>query len=108
MKKNGENVHIQIWAKKLFILFEFYTKLFIWCDPIKIDELFLMQVKPIKICPVSLARLVGHCIIYAGGLCSNLGHPTYPPYGWKKNLLKFPRNKKKVWKKEGSYWEIRN
>jgi hypothetical protein len=28
---------------------------------------------------VSLAHLVGHCIIYVEGQSSNLGHSTYPP-----------------------------
>jgi hypothetical protein len=28
---------------------------------------------------VSLAQLVGYCIIYAESQSLNLGHPTYPP-----------------------------
>jgi hypothetical protein len=31
---------------------------------------------------MSLAQMVGHCIIYAGRRGSNSDHPTYPPYEW--------------------------
>jgi hypothetical protein len=33
--------------------------------------------------PMSLAHLVGHCIIYAGDRDSNPGHPTYSPWNFK-------------------------
>jgi hypothetical protein len=47
-----------------------------------------------KMCsPVSLTQLVGHCIIYTGGRGSNIGHPTYPPYGWNSQAM---TKKKKI------------
>jgi hypothetical protein len=45
---------------------------------------------------VSLAQLVGHCIIYAGDRDSNLGHPTYPSYGWNFKSLGYMTKKKSI------------
>jgi hypothetical protein len=43
-----------------------------------INQIRYPQQQRLNLCPVSLAQLVGHCMIYAGDRGSNPGHPTYP------------------------------
>jgi hypothetical protein len=48
----------------------------------KFGTSFAGKLKYLKIGPVSLAQLIGHCMIYAGDRDSNPDHLTYPSYGW--------------------------